>query len=170
MAGERAVSASPVLCFVFSIVTDAFSFFQSNLCFQELFCSFYIICLYAKFSRTNELMYYVTTVAKSPCNTVLITVLPGALFLFRSNYFYRYSILFLSDNNLIQMPDIIYIFLDSSVGCELAAACCVEEPFLAQPFSSLYAASTRFLCVCIGTEVCEDKVAVCSVCVLCVEK
>ena len=35
MAGERAVSASPVLCFVFSIVTDAFSFFQSNLCFQE---------------------------------------------------------------------------------------------------------------------------------------
>ena len=68
-----------------------------------------------KISRTNELMYYVTTVAKSPCNTVLITVLPGALFLFRSNYFYRYSILFLSDNNLIQMPDIPYVLLNGTV-------------------------------------------------------
>ena len=62
-----------------------------------------------KISRTNELMYYVTTVAKSPCNTVLITVLPGALFLFRSNYFYKYSVLFLSDNNLIPVS---YTHLD----------------------------------------------------------
>ena len=123
-----------------------------------------------KISRTNELMYYVTTVAKSPCNTVLITVLPGALFLFRSNYFYKYSVLFLSDNNLIQMPDIIYIFLDSSVGCELAAACCVEECFLSPAFFISVCCFYAFLCVCIGTEVCEDEVAVCSVCVLCVEK
>ena len=94
------------------------SHFSSQIYVFKNFLFLYIICLYAKFSRTNELMYYVTTVAKSPCNTVLITVLPGALFLFRSNYFYKYSVLFLSDNNLIQMPDIIYIFLNCSVRCK----------------------------------------------------
>ena len=123
-----------------------------------------------KISRTNGLIYYATTATKSPCNTVLITVLPGALFLFRSNYFYKYSVLFLSDNNLIQMPDIIYIFLDSSVGCEFTAACCVEECFLRPAFFISVCCFYSLLCVCIGTEVCEDEVAVCSVCVLCVEK
>ena len=70
------------------------SHFSSQIYVFKNFLFLYIICLYAKFSRTNELMYYVTTVAKSPCNTVLITVLPGALFLFRSNYFYKLYITF----------------------------------------------------------------------------
>ena len=146
------------------------SHFSSQIYVFKNFLFLYIICLYAKFSRTNELMYYVTTVAKSPCNTVLITVLPGALFLFRSNYFYKYSVLFLSDNNLIQMPDIIYIFLDSSIGCELTAACCVEECFLSPALFISVCCFYAFLCGCIGTEVCEEEVAVCSVCGLCVEK
>ena len=123
-----------------------------------------------KISRTNELMYYVTTVAKSPCNTVLITVLPGALFLFRSNYFYRYSILFLSDNNLIQMPDIIYILLDSSVGCELTAACCIEKCHLSPAFLILICFLNTLLCLCIGTEVAKDEVLVRSRHVAFVEK
>lgn len=143
MAGERAVSASPVLCFVFSIVTDAFSFFQSNYVFKN-FLFFYIICLYAKFSRTNELMYYVTTVAKSPCNTVLITVLPGA-------YFYSEAItsidiayyFFLTITlSRCQISSTYSWIVLSDVNLPLHAV--LRSAFLAQPFSSLYAASTRF--------------------------
>ena len=60
MAGERAVSASPVLCFVFSIVTDAFSFFQSNLCFQELFVLLYYMSVRKIFPHKwiNVLCHY----------------------------------------------------------------------------------------------------------------
>ena len=129
------------------------SHFSSQIYVFKNFLFFYIICLYAKFSRTNELMYYVTTVAKSPCNTVLITVLPGALFLFRSNYFYKYSVLFLSDNNLIQMPDIIYIFLDSSVGREFTTTSSVLKSHLSPFFFIFVSFHCTSLSICIRTEV-----------------
>ena len=64
----------------------------------------------------------------------------------------------LIDHNMIQMPDIIYIFLDGSVGGEFAAACCVEECFLSPAFFISVCCFYAFLCVCIGTEVCEDQV------------
>lgn len=129
------------------------SHFSSQIYVFKNFLFLYIICLYAKFSRTNELMYYVTTVAKSPCNTVLITVLPGALFLLRSNYFYKYSVLFLSDNNLIQMPDIIYIFLDRSVCRELTAASGILKSHLS-PFVCVFISfHCTGLCIRIRTEV-----------------
>ena len=123
-----------------------------------------------KISRTNELMYYVTTVAKSPCNTVLITVLPGALFLFRSNYFYRYSILFLSDNNLIQMPDIIYILLDGAVRGEFTAACGIQKCHLRPLLLILISCLHSLLSLSIGSEVSENEILVCSGAVLSVQK
>lgn len=129
------------------------SHFSSQIYVFKNFLFLYIICLYAKFSRTNELMYYVTTVAKSPCNTVLITVLPGALFLFRSNYFYKYSVLFLSDNNLIQMPDIIYIFLDCSVGREFTTTSSVLKSHLSPFFFIFVSFHCTSLSICIRTEV-----------------
>ena len=129
------------------------SHFSSQISALKNFLFFCIICLYTKFSRTNELMYYVTTVAKSPCNTVLITVLPGALFLFRSNYFYKYSVLFLSDNNLIQMPDIIYIFLDCSVGREFTTTSSVLQSHLSPFFFIFVSFHCTSLSICIRTEV-----------------
>ena len=129
------------------------SHFSSQIYVFKNFLFLYIICLYAKFSRTNELMYYVTTVAKSPCNTVLITVLPGALFLLRSNYFYKYSVLFLSDNNLIQMPDIIYIFLDCSVGREFTTTSSVLKSHLSPFFFIFVSFHCTSLSICIRTEV-----------------
>lgn len=146
MAGERAVSASPVLCFVFSIVTDVFSFFHPNLYFQELFVLLYYMSVH-KISRTNGLIYYATTATKSPCNTVLITVLPGALFLFRSNYFYKYRNIayyfFLTITlSRCQISSTYSWIVLSDVNLPLHAV--LRSAFLAQPFSSLYAASTRF--------------------------
>ena len=48
------------LCFVFSIVTDAFSFFQSNLCFQELFVLLYYMSVRKIFPHKwiNVLCHY----------------------------------------------------------------------------------------------------------------
>ena len=44
--------------------------------------------------------------------------------------------LFLSHDHLVQMPDIIHVFLDGSVGGEFAAACGVEEGFLCLLYTS----------------------------------
>ena len=74
--------------------------------------------------------------------------------------------LFLSHNHLVQMPDIIHVFLDGSVRGEFAAAGGVEEGFLCPAFFIFVCFFYALLSVCVGAEICKDELAVFSVSVL----
>ena len=62
----------------------------------------------------------------------------------------------------IQMPDIIYIFLDRSVRSELTGACSIHHSHTCPAFFVLVCFFHFLLCSCIGTEITKDKVLVCS--------
>lgn len=64
--------------------------------------------------------------------------------------------------NLIQMPDILNIFLNGSVRREFATACSIQkEPFFAHLSLSRYASSTSCCACCICPEVLKYKVHIC---------
>ena len=68
------------------------------------------------------------------------------------------------------MPDIIHIFLDSSVRCELTSACCVQHSHTSPAFFIFVGFFHFLLCCCIGTEISKDKVLVCSFSTVLVKK
>ena len=68
------------------------------------------------------------------------------------------------------MPDIIHIFLDSSVRCELTSACCVQHSHTSPAFFIFVGFFHFLLCCCIRTEVSKDKVLVCSFSTVLVKK
>ena len=68
------------------------------------------------------------------------------------------------------MPDIIHIFLDSSVRCELTSACCVQHSHTSPAFFIFVGFFHFLLCCCIRTEVSKDKVLVCSFSTILVKK
>ena len=59
------------------------------------------------------------------------------------------------------MPDIIHIFLNGSVGCELAAACNVEDCALCPALLIAVCLFYLLLCICIRTEVLQNEVGIC---------
>ena len=64
------------------------------------------------------------------------------------------------------MPDFIYVLLDGSVGCELSAACGIQHCHLSPSGFVSVSFFDTFLCVCIGTEVCQNEVSICTVAAL----
>lgn len=113
---------------VYFILADTRSFFQSDLFYLELFVLFSIY----------------TILKKSPCNTVLITVLPGAFFYSEAITSINIAYYFFLTITLsrCQISSTYSWIVLSDVNLPLHAV--LRSAFLAQPFSSLYAASTRF--------------------------
>ena len=68
------------------------------------------------------------------------------------------------------MPDIIHIFLNSSVRCKLTCTCCVHHGHTSPAFFIFVCFFHFLLRCCIGTEVSKDKVLVCSFSTVLVEK
>ena len=66
------------------------------------------------------------------------------------------------------MPDILYILLDRTVGRELAAACCVEDSSLCPPLLITVCLIDLSLCLCVGAEILQDEVSICTVAGLCI--
>ena len=59
------------------------------------------------------------------------------------------------------MPDLIHILLYSSVRCELAGACHIQDGALRPVVLVAVSSFHSLLCFCIGLEVLEDEVGVC---------
>ena len=83
---------------------------------------------------------------------------------------FRHSFTLSVHKHFIQMPDIIHIFLNGSVGREFAAACGVQHSHLSPAFFIAVSFFHTFLCFCIGTEVSQNEVSVRTVCISGIQK
>ena len=63
--------------------------------------------------------------------------------------------------HFIQMPDLIHILLDGSVGGKLARASHVQDRALSPVVFVAVSGFYSLLCLCVGLEVLEDEVGVC---------
>ena len=68
------------------------------------------------------------------------------------------------------MPDIIYIFLNRSVGCELTGTCSIQHSHTSPAFFVFVCFFHFLLRCCIRTEVSKNEVLVCSLSAILVEE